>query len=414
MTQQRGALRGLRVLDLSRVLAGPLCGQMLADHGADVIKVEGPGGDETRSWGPPYVDPETSTYFHGINRSKRNLGLDLSTAAGQQVLDRLIAQSDVVLENFKIGTMARWGLDYESVLAERYPELIYCRISGYGADGPMGGLPGYDAVLQSFGGLMSINGLADSPPLRVGVPIVDMGAAQLAFSGVLLALQERHLTGQGQFIDVSLLDAVVSLLHPHSASWAATGNIPVRTGLRHPFVAPYQVFETASGPFFISAANNRQFLSLMTVLGRPEVASDPRFIDNDSRNANFDALEAELNTLLAGKDRQQLSEQLIAAGVAASPINDIGEALTSPQVLHRELFIDRDDYRGVGIPLKLSRSGSRTPTPPRLRGADTRDVLAELGLSEREIDNLEQAGLAYAGEAVGQAAAHPVVQAAVP
>lgn len=399
MSGQGGALRGVRVLDLSRVLAGPLCGQMLADHGADVIKVEGPGGDETRSWGPPYVAPETSAYFNGLNRSKRNLGLDLSSPAGQEVLARLIAQSDVVVENFKVGTMERWGLGYDSVLAERHPALVYCRISGYGADGPMGGLPGYDAALQSFGGLMSINGLADSPPLRVGVPIVDMGAAQLAFSGVLLALQERHLSGLGQFIDVSLLDSVISLLHPHSAAWAATGQVPVRTGLRHPFVAPYQVFETATGPFFISAANNRQFASLMAVLGRPEMASDPRFADNDGRNANFDALEAELVRLLAGHDRELLSEQLIAAGVPASPVNDIGQALTSPQVLHRELFIDRDGYRGVGVPLKLSRSGSTAPTPPRRRGADTRSVLAEVGLSPNEIGELEQAGLAFAFEA---------------
>jgi len=284
-----GALRGLRVLDLSRVLAGPLCAQMLADHGAEVIKVEAPTGDETRRWGPPFVDEAetTSSYFQGLNRGKANIALDLRTPPGRGVLHELIARADVVVENFKAGTMHRWGLGYESRLAMEFPRLVYCRITGYGVDGPLGGLPGYDAVLQAYGGLMSINGERDGDPLRVGVPVVDMTAAHQAFAGILLAVLERTASGRGQLVDVTLLDAVVSLMHPHSAAYLQSGVAPERTGAAHPTVAPYQVFRTAAGgQLFVAAASDAQFAALTEVLGRPGLAGDPRFRRNRDRVAH--------------------------------------------------------------------------------------------------------------------------------
>ncbi|SEG93963.1 Crotonobetainyl-CoA:carnitine CoA-transferase CaiB [Thermomonospora echinospora] len=390
--QAAGILHGLRVLDLSRVLAGPYCAQMLSDHGASVIKVEGPAGDETRGWGPPFHPDGTSAYYHGLNRNKRNLGLDLSTEAGRAVLSRLIAEADVVVENFKTGTMARWGLGYEEVLSERHPHLVYCRISGFGADGPMGRLPGYDAVLQAYGGLMSVNGHPDREPLRVGVPIVDLMAANLAFSGILLALHERRDSGRGQLVDIALLDAVVSILHPHSASWIADGRVPRRTGGAHPVVAPYQVFTTRSGDFFISAANDRQFAALMRVLGRPEVAEDPRFADNAARITHLDELAPLLAELIGARDGGELAGELIAAGVPASPVNDVGTALREPQVAHRGLFVDTDEYRGVGVPISFGRSPTRRPTAPVARGADTASILAGLGYDESEITRLGSEG----------------------
>ncbi|WP_211238518.1 CaiB/BaiF CoA transferase family protein [Actinomadura rifamycini] len=387
-----GILHGLRVLDLSRVLAGPYCAQMLSDHGASVIKVEGPAGDETRGWGPPFHPDGTSAYFHGLNRNKRNIGLDLSTGAGRAVLARLIAEADVVVENFKIGTMARWGLGYEETLAARHPGLVYCRISGFGADGPMGGLPGYDAVLQAYGGLMSVNGYPDREPLRVGVPIVDHVAANLAFSGILLALHARRDDGRGQLVDIALLDAVVSVLHPHGASWAADGRAPRRTGGAHPIVAPYQVFRTRSGDFFISAANDRQFRALMTVLGRPEVADDPRFADNVARITRLDELVPLLEDLIGARDGGELARELIAAGVPAGPVNDVGEALRTAQVLHRGLFVDTDDYRGVGVPISFGRSPTRKPTAPVARGTDTEAILSGLGYDPSDIVRLGAEG----------------------
>lgn len=390
-----GALRGLRVLDLSRVLAGPYCAQMLADHGATVLKVEGPSGDDTRAWGPPFIERDVSSYYFGINRSKSNIGLDLSTARGQEILARLMSEADIVIENFKVGTLARWGLDYETVLADRHPGLIYCRISGYGADGPMGGLPGYDSVLQAFGGLMSINGMPDEPPLRVGVPIVDIMAAQLAFGGILLALQEKHRSGLGQFVDTTLLDSVVSMLHPHSSAWLENGAVPLRTGHLHPTVAPYQVFQTATGPYFISAPNERQFASLMQVLGCPDMAKDARFANNASRYKNLGDLEEMLSELICLWDGEELSRQLIGQGVPASAVNTVDAALKSPQVQHRKLVIEEPGYRGIGVPIKLSRSGSTPVQRPRPRGADTFSVLEGLGFSPTEIRSLASDGVVF-------------------
>lgn len=377
-------LGGVRVLDLSRVLAGPFAGQMLADHGADVIKVEPPGGDETRAWGPPFLDNGDSAYFNGLNRNKRNICLDLKTDSGRGALARLLSRTDVVIENFRTGTMARWGLGYEDVLSIRHPRLVYCRISGYGASGPLGGLPGYDAALQAYGGLMSVNGEQNRAPMRVGVPIVDIVAAHLAVNGILLALRQADNDGCGQLVDVSLLDSVVSLLHPHSATWLATGRSPGRSGAAHPVVAPYQTFPTRTGDLFVAAANDRQFAALARVLGRPELPADARFADNRSRVAHLSELQAEICALTAPWDRDGLAAALLRADVPASPVNTVGEALGSAQVAHRDLLVGSDGYRGVGVPIKLSRTAPAAPIAPAGRGAHTDEILAELGYSPSE------------------------------
>jgi crotonobetainyl-CoA:carnitine CoA-transferase CaiB-like acyl-CoA transferase len=395
-SQGIGAVSGLRVIDLSRVLAGPLAAQMLADHGADVIKVESPTGDETRRWGPPFLDAEqdsiVSGYYYGLNRNKRNIVINLQTSAGREVMLDLIATADVVIENFKPGTMEKWGVSYDAFLSQRHQRLVYCRISGYGTDGPLGGLPGYDAALQAYGGLMSINGEPDGDPLRVGVPIVDMTAGNLAFSGILLALLARASSGLGQIVDITLLDAVISILHPHSASYAMTGRSPRRTGIAHPHVAPYQVFPTAEdGRLFISAATNQQFTNLVDVLGRPELALDTRFRSNQSRVENLEALQEILIDALSPWNAQTLAQHLRERGVPSSPVNDVGTALRSAQVARREMFVDQPHYRGVGVPIKLSRSGSVPPTEPALPGADTDEVLSEIGYDQQRIIELRAA-----------------------
>lgn len=363
MAAENGALSGLRVLDLSRVLAGPYCAQMLADHGADVLKIESPDGDDTRAWGPPYHAPGISSYYAGLNRNKRNRVLDLKSDAGKQELAELLEWADVVVENFKAGTLAGWGFDDEHI-RETYPRLIHCRITGYGVDGPMGGVPGYDAVLQAYSGMMSINGEADREPLRFGAPVIDLVAAMLAFGGILLALNERHVSGQGQLVDTSLLDAGVSLLHPYSANWFASGELPVRRGSGHPNIVPYDTFRTRDGLFFLGVGNNRQFGQLMAVLGKPELVDTPEFATNSSRLANREQLTEILATEFAEWDRADLIAALMAEGVPCGPVNNIGEALTDPQVLHRQMVVDLDWYRGIGIPIKLSRTPGSIRTPP--------------------------------------------------
>ncbi|MBT2272034.1 CaiB/BaiF CoA transferase family protein [Rhodococcus qingshengii] len=387
-------LSGLRVLDLSRVLAGPYAAQILADHGAEVIKVEAPSGDETRGWGPPFVDSGASTaYYQNLNHSKENVCLDLRTDEGKEILGNLISGADIVIENFKANTMTRWGFDYETVLAKANPRLIYCRITGFGVDGPMGGLPGYDAVLQSFGGLMSVNGYPDGNPLRIGVPIVDIVAANLAVQGILLAALERERSGVGQMVDMTLLDAVISILHPHAANWIESGKVPQRTGDFHPTVAPYQVFAAKDGDFFVSAANDRQFHSLVGVLGLPELSTDPRFDTNALRYAHRAELVAILSEKIAEYERNDLGLRLEAAGVAASPVNTVDEALQSEQARHRGLFIETDSYRGVGVPVSLSRSTHREPRRAVARGADTVAVLAAMGYDADRIHALDRAGI---------------------
>lgn len=393
-----GALSGLRVLDLSRVLAGPYCTQMLADHGARVVKVEPPAGDETRGWGPPFVGegPEaTSAYYHNLNRNKQNIVLDLSGDEGRALLGELLRDTDVLVENFKAGTLARWGYPDDEIRA-RFPALVHCRVTGFGTDGPMGGAPGYDAVLQAYGGLMSVNGEAGGDPLRVGVPVVDMVTGILAFSGVLLALGERNTSGLGQLVDCTLLDTVVSLLHPHSASWLADGGVRPRTGSAHPTIAPYDAFGAADGQLFISVGNDRQFAAFTALLGVPELADEARFATNPDRVRHVGALREALAPLIGTWRRAELSAALLEAGIPASPVHDVSEALTSPQVRHRGMVVDQDGYRGLGTPVALTRTPGEVRSAPRPSGADTRAVLRAAGLGEARIEAALASGAARA------------------
>jgi crotonobetainyl-CoA:carnitine CoA-transferase CaiB-like acyl-CoA transferase len=382
-----GALNGLRVVDLSRVLAGPYCGQLLGDHGAEVIKVEQPAGDDSRAWGP-YMPDGRSAYYEAINRNKQNICLDLSQPAGQRVLERLLEDADVVIENFNSGTMARWGFDYERDLAPKLPGLIYCRITGFGVDGPLGGLPGYYAALQAYGGLMSVNGEPDGDPMRIGVPVVDMVTGIFAFSAILLALNERHTSRRGQLIDSTLLDTAIALLHPHSGGWLNTGVLPVRTGAAHPSIAPYETFATRGGLIFVSAANDRQFEALAEVLGKPELSQDKRFVNNGARLANVGELRAILRRLFSERDPELLSQELARRGVAAAPVHDAAQALTAPQVQYRQTIVEREGYRGVASPIRLTRNPAAPAVPPAPQGKHTRDVMARLGFDESEIAEL--------------------------
>ncbi|WP_144636819.1 CaiB/BaiF CoA transferase family protein [Bordetella genomosp. 13] len=364
-----GSLAGLRVLDLSRILGGPYCGQILGDHGADVLKVEPPQGDDTRTWGPPFRDGVASYYF-GLNRNKRVQHLDLATEPDRERLLALIAQSDVLLENFKIGTMERWGLGYEA-LSQRFPRLIWCRVSGFGGDGPLGALPGYDAAIQAMSGIMSVNGEAGGEPLRVGLPVVDMVTGLNAVIGILLALNERQRSGQGQFVEASLYDSGVSLLHPHAANWFMDGRVPRRTGNAHPNIYPYDTFRTATEPLFLAVGNDRQFVTLCGVLGRPELAKDERYASAGGRSTNRVALKEALEAALAGFEAETLVPRLMAANVPAAPVLPVDAALNHPHTAHRGMVVEMDEhYRGLGAPVKLGRTPATYRHAPLTPGED--------------------------------------------
>lgn len=383
-SEDYGALAGIRVLDLSRILAGPLCGQLLGDHGAQVIKVESPSGDDTRGWGT-ILPQGSSSYYDSVNRNKQNICLDLREESSRETLWELVEQADVVIENFKPGTMARWGMDFERDLQPHKPELIYCRISGYGDDGPLGGMPGYDAALQAYSGMMSINGEADRDPMRLGVPIVDMVTGMNAFSGILMALYERARTGLGQIVECTLFDTSLSLLHPHSAHWLTSGKLPVRTGAAHPSIAPYETFSTAGGAFFIAAANDRQFDALCRVLRVGELSESSKFATNELRLKNIADLREALASKIQDWDPDELSAELLAHGVTASPVQDIGQALLSPHAQHREMVLELGEYRTVGIPIKLSRTPGRVATGPSLRGSDTEAILRQVAVAQPRV-----------------------------
>jgi crotonobetainyl-CoA:carnitine CoA-transferase CaiB-like acyl-CoA transferase len=385
-TKPRGALDGITVLDLSRVLAGPYCAQMLGDHGARVVKIEPPDGDMTREWGPPFRNG-VSAYYAGLNRNKEHACVDLSTEAGQHLLLRLLETADVVIENFKAGTMDRWGLGPEA-LVERFPRLVYCRITGFGVDGPMGGLPGYDAVLQAYSGIMSMNGEAGRGPVKVPMPIVDLTTGMLAFSGVLLALNERHRSGRGQLVDLALLDSAVSLLHPAAANYFMNDHVPQRIGTAHPNVAPYETFDGPQGQLFVGGGNDRQFAALCRYLDAPELADDPRFRTNADRLTNRAELSAAISELMTGTDLTGAAESMLAHGVPASMVRPLDEVVDDPQVRHRRMVVEEGGFRMLGIPLKLDRTPGTVRTPPAVRGGDTEQVLRTAGFDSAEIERL--------------------------
>ncbi len=393
MREGGGCLAGLRVVDLTRVLSGPFCTQWLADHGAEVIKVEPPGGDETRRWGPPFAADGAASYFVGVNRNKRDIALDLARPEGREVLLRLLETADVLVENFKTGTMERWGLGYEEVLAGRFPRLVYCRISGFGDDGPLGGLPGYDAIAQAMAGPMSVNGDPRTGPLRVGIPIVDLATGLAATVAVLMALVERARSGRGQKVETTLWDVAVALLHPHAANWFLSGETPALLGNAHPNIGLYDKFPTATCEIFVACGTDRQFRLLVEHLGHPELAEDPRFVTNAARLAHRDELRRTLEPLLRIRDGRRLAEELLRLGVPVGPVLGLPEVLEHPHTRHRGMVAELDGYRGTGIPLKFGRTPGRVRRPPPRLGADARAILAELGYGTAEIDRLLAEGV---------------------
>ena len=372
---KQGSLVGLRVLDLSRVLAGPLCAQMLSDHGADVIKVEAPQGDETRLLGPPFVEPGQAAYFSAINRGKRGLSLDLTKPTDRAILEALLVNADVLIENFVPGTMAKWGLGYDEYLATAFPKLIYCSISGFGGSGPLANLPGYDAVLQAMCGLMSINGEPQAGPTRIGVPVVDQVTGYNAFSGIMMALWARIRTGQGQRVEATLFDSALSMLIPHAANWMNSGKTPALTGSAHPNIPTYNRFEVGDGQIFLGIVNEGQFKKFCKHIQREDLLNNPMFNSNASRMTNRDALRHEMEVALKDFKRADLCKDLMALGVAAGPVHTVPEAFQQPHTAARNMFIQRDDYQGVGLPIKLSKTpGSAGVRPPRL-GEHNPDII---------------------------------------
>jgi crotonobetainyl-CoA:carnitine CoA-transferase CaiB-like acyl-CoA transferase len=360
---------------------------MLADHGAEVLKIEPPQGDETRKLGPPFVEG-TAAYFTGLNRNKLGLSLDLTRPEAREALLRLLQDADVLIENFLPGTMEKWGLGYDAVLAPRFPRLVYCRISGFGTTGPLGNLPGYDAVLQAMCGMMSVNGDDSSGPTRVGVPIIDLATGLSCAFGIMLALSERERSGRGQLVDCSLYDTAMSLLHPHAANWFASGVTPKLTGSAHPSISPYEKFAARGGEIFLGVVNDGQFSKLCRCIGREDLLEDPRFARNGPRLENRVQLRRELEKALAHEEADPLCERLMAAGVPAGPVHSVPQALQHPHTLARDMVVEKDGYRGLGIGVKLGRTpGSVRRAPPRF-GADTRAVLLAAGLSEEEIRKL--------------------------
>ncbi|MEZ5933265.1 MAG: CaiB/BaiF CoA-transferase family protein [Alphaproteobacteria bacterium] len=373
-------LEGLRVLELARILAGPWIGQTLADLGAEVIKVESPEGDDTRKWGPPFVERDgdrSAAYFHGCNRGKRSVVVDFRTADGRATVRELAARSDVLVENFKVGGLKKFGLDYES-LNEINPRLVYCSVTGFGQTGPYAARPGYDFLIQGMGGIMSVTGEPDREPQKIGVAFADILTGLYGVIGIQAALAQRERTGEGQHIDLSLQDTMTGVLANQAMNFLITGEPPLRLGNAHPNIAPYQVFETVDGYVIIAVGNDGQFGRLCSVLGLMDVAADPRFSTNPDRVANRDALTDVLSIAIEPWTRGELLAALEASGVPAGPINDIAEVFADPQTRARAMQIAPEGIPGVRTPLRFSAAElALDRASPRL-GEHTEDVKAEL------------------------------------
>lgn len=405
----RGALDGLRVLDLSRVLAGPWAGQILGDLGAEVIKVERPGrGDDTRAWGPPYLNDgqgaptSESAYYLSANRNKQSVTIDITRPEGQRLVKELVAESDVLLENFKVGGLKRYGLDYAS-LAAINPRLIYCSITGFGQDGPYAERPGYDFLIQGLGGLMSITGQPDGEPgggpVKAGVALTDITTGLYAAIAVLAAVNHRHQSGEGQHIDMALLDVQVATLANQAMNFLTSGTAPGRMGNAHPNIVPYQTFPAADGDIILTIGNDDQFARFCDAAGRPEWASDERYASNAARVANRDTLIPALRQTTVMKTTAEWLRLLEDAGVPGGPVNTIEQVFQDPQVQHRGLRIDlshplTQSVPLVGSPLRLSGSPVRYQAAPPLLGEHTAEVLTGLlGLDATQLAQLKADGV---------------------
>jgi crotonobetainyl-CoA:carnitine CoA-transferase CaiB-like acyl-CoA transferase len=386
-----GPLAGCRVLELARVLAGPWAGQILADLGAEVIKVERPGaGDDTRGWGPPFVtgtDGENigSAYYHSCNRGKRSIAIDFETEAGQRIVRKLAQRSDVVIENFKVGGLAKFGLDYAS-LAKDNPRLIYCSITGFGQDGPYAHRAGYDLLVQGMGGIMDITGMPDGEPTRGGVAYADVFTGVYSALGILAAIIERDKTGHGSYIDTALLDTQVSVLANQALFYLVSGETPKRMGNAHATVVPYQVFPVSDGHIIIACGNDGQFARLMQLLGAPEMAADPQYQTNAARVVNRGTLIPRMMTSTAKFTRAELLRQLEKIGVPGGPINSVEDVFADPQVIARGMRVDlasaaakTGSIPGVRTPITLNgRRAAAERSPPQI-GEHTEEILREIG-----------------------------------
>ena len=391
--EQAGALAGLRVLDLTRILAGPLCTQMLGDMGADVIKVEPPGtGDDTRTWGPPFIEGEAA-YFLGLNRNKRSITLNMAAKPGQEILAKLIGQCDVLIENFKLGTLEKWGFGNDWLEAHA-PRVIRCSVTGYGSTGPKAALPGYDFILQAESGLMSICGNADGPPMKYGVAIVDVCTGMLACNAVLAALQARHTTGKGQHVEVSLYDSSLAMLVNVASNHLATGRDAGRFGNGHPNVVPYTVYATADGMMAVAVGNDAQFAKFAALLGKHEWASDPKYVRNAERVANRATLDTAIEESLRGDKTGSWLEKLKQAGIPCGRINSVAQALSDPHTVARDMVRTVNhptagEVKMVGIPFRFSATPASVRRPPPTLGQHTEQVLRDmLGFSDARIDEL--------------------------
>jgi crotonobetainyl-CoA:carnitine CoA-transferase CaiB-like acyl-CoA transferase len=388
---EHSALSGLKIVDLTRVLGGPYCTQVLADHGADVIKIEPPQGDEVRDWGPPFHEGDAA-YFIGVNRNKRGMALDLTRSEGRDVLLRLLADADLLIENYKPGTLEKWEIGYHEVLQHRFPRLIHCRISGFGSDGPLGGYPGYDAIVQAMAGWFSVNGERGGEPTRLGVAMVDMGTGLYSAVALLMALHERQRSGLGQYIDMTLYDCAVSLMHPHIINYNMTGTVPVATGNAHPNISPYETFRTRTVDIFIGAGNNRAYAKLCIELAAPELVNDERFLSNADRVKNRETLKAEIESRLMKIDGAAFAERLLAAGLASGPIYDTAQVVAHPHTLYRQMIVNKGWYKMTGIPIKFSRTpGAIRSLPPKF-AEHTIDILRQAGIAEEQIARLLESG----------------------
>jgi crotonobetainyl-CoA:carnitine CoA-transferase CaiB-like acyl-CoA transferase len=390
-------LDGTLVLDFTRVLSGPYCTMQLADLGARVIKIEQPGlGDDTRRWGPPFVGGE-SAYFLSINRNKESVTLDLKHPEARRVLGPLIDRADVVVENFRPGTIERLGFGHERLLA-RNPRLVYCSISGFGQTGPRASEPGYDAVMQAEAGLMSITGPEDGPPYRLGVAIADMATGLYAAQGILAALIARARTGTGQFIDIAMFDSVAAMLTYQAGIFFCDGTVPRRLGNRHPSISPYDAFRAADGEFVLAVGNDEQFRRLCVVMGQPALADDPRFKTNEARVEHVGSLKEILDRFFAPMTRDELVRTLTAAGVPSGSVRSVAEVLEDPQVAARGMVVPlahatAGDIAVLGTPLKFSATAADVRTPPPFLGQHTDAILAnDVGLSEEEVARLKAEG----------------------
>lgn len=392
-----GALAGLRVIDLSRVLAGPLCTQTLGDLGADVIKVERPGdGDDTRNWGPPYAGA-LSAYFVGVNRNKRSLTLDLGHEQGRAVLDRLIRGGDVLVDNFKQGTLERWGFD-DVWFEDNAPGVIRCSITGYGSSGPKFDAPGYDFILQAETGLMAITGEVDGSPMKLGVAIVDICTGMQATITILAALEARRRTGRGQRCEVNLHDTGLHILANVAANHLVSGEEPGRYGNGHPNIVPYRTYPAADGDLALAVGNDRQFAVLATEVGHPEWAGDHRFATNPERVRHRELVDSMIGDVLATRTREEWVEVFDRVGIPSGPINQVSEALSSPQTTAREMVVEMEhsvagQLRMLGLPIALSDTPASIRHEPPALGADTETVLAEVGYSPDEIAGLRSTGV---------------------